>query len=70
MLLRLIASVRPKFSFGHAGRGMPLAARSMPPALPVDTLKGAIRLSFATWRLSLPISEQASSHATHDRKIA
>lgn len=70
MLLRLIASVSPSLPFSHAGRGMPLAGRAMPPGLPVDTLKGAIRLSFATWRLSLPFSEQAGHHASHDHKIA
>lgn len=63
MMLRLVASVSPKFLLGHAGRGMPLA-------LPVDTLKGAIRLSFAAWRLSLPLSERPNSHGNHDRKIA
>lgn len=62
MMMRLIASVSSRFSLGHAAR--------MPPALPVDTLKGAIRLSFAAWRLSLPLSEQPNSHGRHDRKIA
>lgn len=33
---RLIASVGPKFSIGHAGRGLPLTARAMPTALPVN----------------------------------
>jgi hypothetical protein len=65
MMLRLIASVSPRLS---AGRGLPLAARITPPVLPIDTLKGAIRLNFAAWRLSLPFSER--SHGHHDRKTA
>ncbi|TPM34552.1 hypothetical protein FJ958_08345 [Mesorhizobium sp. B2-3-5] len=76
MMLRLIASVSPKFSLGKAGRGMALAgrgktlpARIMPQALPVETLKGAIRLDFAAWRLSLPVS-RPNGHGAHDRKIA
>lgn len=63
IMLRLIASVSPKFPRGHAGR-------ATPPVLPVETLKGAIRLSFAAWRLSLPVSERPNSHGNHDRKIA
>jgi hypothetical protein len=73
MLLRLLASASPRLSLGHAERGlplsrrgMPLAGRAMPLAQPADTLKGAIRLSFAAWRLSLP----PNHHADHDRKIA
>ena len=42
----------------------------MPLALPVDTLKGAIRLRFAAWRLSLPLSQPLDNHGHHDRKIA
>ncbi|UDL87003.1 hypothetical protein LGH82_17440 [Mesorhizobium sp. PAMC28654] len=75
MMLRLIASVSPRLSVSHArrglplaGRGLPLAARITPPAPPVDTLKGAIRLNFAAWRLSLPFSER--SHGHHERKTA
>jgi len=68
MMLRLIASVSPRLSPGHAGRGLPLAAR-IPPVLPGDTLKGgAIRLSFAAWRLSLPLSRPPHGHL--DDKIA
>ncbi|MFD1984003.1 hypothetical protein ACFSOZ_15205 [Mesorhizobium newzealandense] len=67
MMLRLIASVGPKLSLGHAAR---VNRAAMPPTLPVDTLKGAIRLSFAAWRLSLPLSVPSNSHANHDRKIA
>jgi hypothetical protein len=63
LLLRLLASASPRLSLGHAGRGLPLA-------LPADTLKGAIRLSFAAWRLSLPLSERPDNHGHHDRKIA
>ena len=59
MLLRLIASAGPSFSVGR---------RVTPPALPADTLKGAIRLSFAAYRLSLPVSR--SPDGNHDRKIA
>ncbi|QKD02827.1 hypothetical protein [Mesorhizobium loti] len=63
MMLRLIASVTPKFSLGRrAGHAATL------PALPADALKGAVRLSFAAWRLSLPVSQQPNEH--HDRKIA
>ncbi|MCZ8547806.1 hypothetical protein OOJ09_26785 [Mesorhizobium qingshengii] len=66
MLLRLIASVSPRRSIGPK---FPIddAGRGLPTALPVDTLKGAIRLSFAAWRLSLPLSE---SNSHHDRKTA
>ena len=61
IMLRLVASAGPRLSLRRAGR-------VMPPALPVDTLKGAIRLSFAAWRLSLPLSPQTHEH--HDRKTA
>ena len=63
MMLRLIAAFGPVG--GSTGRG----ARTMQPALPADTLKGAIRLSFAAWRLSLPFSTQSSA-ALDDKKIA
>ncbi|MBZ9889562.1 hypothetical protein EN962_25655 [Mesorhizobium sp. M7A.F.Ca.CA.001.09.2.1] len=63
IMLRLLASASPRLSFGPVGRGMPLAP-------PVDTLKGAIRLSFAAWRLSLPLSQPLDNHGHHDRKIA
>ena len=49
----------------HSGHG----ARTVQPGLPADTLKGAIRLSFAAWRLSLPFSTQSSA-ALDDKKIA
>jgi hypothetical protein len=62
MMLRLIAAFGPIGSSGHR-------AQAVQPALPADTLKGAIRLSFAAWRLSLPLSTQASA-ALHDKKIA
>ncbi|MET2829592.1 hypothetical protein [Mesorhizobium shangrilense] len=75
MMLRLIASASPRLSVSRAGRGLPLAGRGLPlagritpPALPVDTLKGAIRLNFAAWRLSLPLSQPPHGH--HDRKTA
>ena len=63
IMLRLLASASPGLSLGPAGRGLPLT-------LPVDTLKGAIRLSFAAWRLSLPLSQPLDNHGHHDRKIA
>ena len=62
MMLRLIAAFGPVGSPGHD-------ALTVQPALPADTLKGAIRLSFAAWRLSLPLSTQTSA-ALHDKKIA
>ncbi|RUW86492.1 hypothetical protein EOA35_35645 [Mesorhizobium sp. M8A.F.Ca.ET.023.01.1.1] len=72
MLLRLIASASPKFSLGHPGRAShaALPGRAGHVALPADTLKGAIRLAFAAWRLSLPVSHHANGHGNHDRKIA
>jgi hypothetical protein len=65
MMLRLIASVTPKFSLGQRANHAVMSA-----ALPADTLKGAVRLSFAAWRLSLPLSQQPNGHGHHDRKIA
>ena len=66
MMLRLIAAFGPVGgSLGSTGRG----AQTMQPALPADTLKGAIRLSFAAWRLSLPFSTQSSA-VLDDKKIA
>ncbi|TIR25891.1 MAG: hypothetical protein E5X34_06890 [Mesorhizobium sp.] len=43
MMLRLIASAAPRFTLGR-----------LQPALARRTLKGAIRLSFAGYRLALP----------------
>ena len=66
MMLRLIAAFGPVGgSLGSTGHG----ARTAQAALPADTLKGAIRLSFAAWRLSLPFSTQSSA-ALDDKKIA
>jgi len=66
MMLRLIAAFGPVgASVGSPGHG----ARTAQPALPADTLKGAIRLSFAAWRLSLPFSTQSSA-VLDDKKIA
>ena len=62
MMLRLIAAYGPAGSSGHG-------ARAVQPVLPADTLKGAIRLSFAAWRLSLPLSAPSSA-ALDDKKIA
>ena len=62
MMLRLIAAFGSTGSPGHG-------ARTAQPALPADTLKGAIRLSFAAWHLSLPFSTQSSA-ALDDKKIA
>lgn len=81
IMLRLLASASPKLPPGHVGcglpltgRGLPLAGRAMQLGLPADTLKGAIRLSFAAWRLSLPLSPNNhadhGNHADHDSKIA
>ncbi|MER8410460.1 hypothetical protein NKH52_18745 [Mesorhizobium sp. M1066] len=77
ILLRLLASASPRLSLDHAGRGLPLSGRGLPLsgrglplALPADTLKGAIRLRFAAWRLSLPLSQSLDNHGHHDRKIA
>ena len=66
MMLRLIAAFGPVGgSLGSTGHG----ARAVQPGLPADTLKGAIRLSFAAWRLSLPLSAPSSA-ALDDKKIA
>jgi hypothetical protein len=63
MMLRLIASMGPpSLPVGHA-------TRATPPALPADTLKGAIRLSFSAYLLSLPIAARLSTR-NHDQKIA
>ena len=62
MMLRLMASIGPSLPIGQRARSAPLA-------LPVDTLKGAIRLSFAAYRLSLPFSAP-SSNKNYDQKIA
>lgn len=61
MMLRLIASM-PSLPPGQA-------TRATPPALPADTLKGAIRLSFSAYRLSLPIPARLNTR-NHDQKIA
>ncbi|OBQ71018.1 hypothetical protein [Mesorhizobium erdmanii] len=63
MMLRLIASVSPRLSLGQRA-----SDAAMPAALPADTLQGAVRLSFAAWRLSLPVARQLHDH--HDRKTA
>ncbi|MES0199339.1 hypothetical protein [Mesorhizobium sp. M0011] len=77
ILLRLLASASPRLSLDHAGRGLPLSGRGLPLsgrglplALPADTLKGAIRLRFAAWRVPLPLSQPLDNHGHHDRKIA
>ena len=62
MMLRLIAAFGPIGPSAHS-------AQALQPALPADTLKGAIRLSFAAWRLSLPLSPHSSA-VIHDKKIA
>ncbi|TPL06118.1 hypothetical protein FJ938_14035 [Mesorhizobium sp. B2-4-14] len=69
MMLRLIASVSPKLSLGRPGRRTALPGSGLPLALPADTLKGAIRLDFAAWRLSLPVS-RPHRHGHYRRKIA
>lgn len=72
MLLRLIASASPRFSLGPARRAgrAALPRRAVVTVLPADMLKGAIRLDFAAWRLSLPLSQRPDGHENHDRKIA
>ncbi|WP_235984542.1 hypothetical protein [Mesorhizobium neociceri] len=66
MMLRLIAAYGPVGGrVGSPGHG----ARTVQPTLPADTLKGEIRLNFAAWRLSLPLSTQSSA-ALRDKKIA
>lgn len=50
MMLRLIASMGPPSLPARQ------ATRATPPALPADTLKGAIRRSFSAYHLSFPIS--------------
>ena len=62
MMLRLIAAYGPAGSTGHG-------ERAVQAVLPADTLKGAIRLSFAAWRLSLPFSTPSSA-ALDDKKFA
>lgn len=54
LMLRLMASNAAIASANEGSRNMPLA-------LPADTLKGMIRLSFATWRLSLPLAALPNS---------
>ncbi|TPM34208.1 hypothetical protein [Mesorhizobium sp. B2-3-4] len=75
MLLRLIASASPRLSLGQGALSRrdgdaALPGRAGVAALPADTLKGAIRLNFAAWRLSLPLSQRSDGHENHDRKIA
>jgi hypothetical protein len=63
MLLRLIASASPRY--------LPRDNHAAPPQVPSSpALKGAIRLSFAAFRLSLPLSQRTNGHGHHDRKIA
>lgn len=50
MILRLMASIAPTFPIGEARAVNPIA-------LPVETLKGAILLSLAVYRLSLPLPD-------------
>jgi hypothetical protein len=63
LALRLIASVRQTVLIGHCTR---IAA----PALTADRSEGAIRLSFAAYRLSLPLTGVAKTAGNHDQKIA
>lgn len=63
MMLRLIASFGP----------VPILGRdraSLPAAMPADRLQGAIRLSFARFRLSLPHRHCVDEEADRDRRIA
>lgn len=59
MMLRLIASMSPRLSVGQRARHA-----ATPAALPTDTLKGAVRLHFAAWRLSLPVSDSPTATDT------
>ncbi|RWA73828.1 MAG: hypothetical protein EOQ30_03335 [Mesorhizobium sp.] len=59
MMLRLIASVAPS---------LPIGQHDPQPILPIAKIKGAIRLSFAGYRLSLPIPSENVQN--HDQKIA
>jgi hypothetical protein len=63
MRVQLIASISPSFATGNG-------ARIWPQALPADTIKGMIRLSFAAYRLSLPLSVPANNQKSHDQKFA
>ena len=63
MMVRLIASIAPTFSNGNG-------ASVSPVTLPAETLKGMIRLSFAAYRLSLPLSDHRNETRNHDQKIA
>ncbi|WP_246740963.1 hypothetical protein [Mesorhizobium sp. NZP2298] len=56
MMLRLIASLSPRLSLGQRANHA-----AVPAALPADTLKRAVRLHFAAWRLSLPVSRPRTS---------
>jgi hypothetical protein len=62
-----IMMLRQIVSMGSVMAGSP-GTRAMPLALPAETLKGMIRLSFAAYRLSLPLSNRLN--ANHDQKIA
>jgi hypothetical protein len=59
MMLRLIASAAPGFTVGRRGQR---------PTLAPNTLGGAVRLSFAGYRLSLPTLR--ADLEKHDQKIA
>lgn len=61
MMLRLLASL---------GSPLPIRPRAKPPVVPANAFKGAIRLSFDTRRLSLPLSRQPDGPGNHGRKIA
>lgn len=63
MMVRLIASISPSFAADNRARIWPLA-------LPAETLKGMIRLSFAGHRLSLPLSDPRNETRNRDQKIA
>ncbi|RUU00779.1 hypothetical protein EOD23_22750 [Mesorhizobium sp. USDA-HM6] len=65
MMLRLLASLGAPLPIGRS------AKPPVPPAstFPESTFRGAIRLSFAAYRLSLPILA-ISNTENHDQKIA
>lgn len=63
MMVRLIASIARTLSNSDG-------ARVSPVTLPAETLKGMIRVSFAVYRLSLPLSDPRNETRIHDQKIA
>jgi len=61
MMLRLLASLSSP---------LPIRLRAKPLVMPANAFRGAIRLSFDTCRLSLPLSRRPDGLGNHGRKIA